>query len=57
MRYFIAMIDWLDKPHADYVISAYGIVLTTLAAVTFFSWRFMVAQNRKLELLRQARKE
>ena len=32
------MPDWLQNPHADYVLAAYGVALVALAGIGVASW-------------------
>jgi heme exporter protein CcmD len=50
------MMDWLQNPHADYVLAAYGVALTGMVGFLFLSWRWLRTQNKKLRQLEQSRK-
>jgi heme exporter protein CcmD len=41
------MPDWLQNPHADYVLAAYGVALAALAGLLIASWR-AARQTRKI---------
>jgi heme exporter protein CcmD len=51
------MIDWLQNPHANYVVGAYGVALVALLGFALASWRAARVQDRKWLKLQQGRSE
>jgi len=50
------MLDWLQNPHACYVLAAYGIALAVLAGVAAQSWRWARVMDRKARQIQDARR-
>jgi hypothetical protein len=44
------MLNWLQNPHSDYVIAAYGVALTALAGLVITS---LHASRRAIERLKK----
>jgi hypothetical protein len=47
------MIDWLQNPHADYVVAAYSIALIVLLGFALLSWCWAQAQDKVWRKLQQ----
>ena len=45
------MINWLDHPHADFVLAAYGIAAVALIGLAVVSWRAYRCRAREWQKL------
>jgi heme exporter protein CcmD len=45
------MFDWLQNPHADYVVAAYAVALALLVALGLLSWWAARHMNKKWQKL------
>lgn len=50
------MFDWLQNPHAGYVLAAYGIALAVLGGVAGQSWLWARAKDRMARQAQDARR-
>jgi heme exporter protein CcmD len=49
------MPDWLQNPHASFVVAAYGVALAGLFALLFFSWRSNRCRWKEWQKLQEKR--
>jgi len=51
------MIDWMQNPHAGYVVAAYVIAITGFVVFAVLSWMGMRARDKELQRLQQRNQE
>ncbi len=51
------MFDWLQNPHAGFVIAAYSVALPALAGFAVLSWVSLRARDKELKQLEQKERE